>query len=217
MVLEAGPSSKLAKGDVVVASSAGVGTWSSHVIAEGGAFTKVSGAAPGSSEAFSVEAAATAVAAPLTAKAILASVPLAAGDTVLLNNGASAVGQALIQYAAAAGLRTVAIVPKASVSDWANAVYHLQGLGATIVVDSGLAGTPAFAKLLADLPPAKLGVNGSGGACFKAVASAVAPGATVVTYAGQAVHVPLSTLVSKVRGEMVMSGAANSAAAAAAA
>lgn len=197
VVVEAGASSKLAKGDVVVASSAGVGTWATHVVAEGGAFTKVAGAAPGSSEAFSVEAAAAAVGAPLTAKALLATVSLAAGDVVVLNNGASAVGQAVIQYAAAAGVRTVVIAPKASVADWANAVYHLQGLGATVVVDSGLAGTPAFGKLLADLPAPKLGINGSGGACFRSVAAAVAPGATVVTYAGKAVTVPLSTLVSK--------------------
>jgi NADPH:quinone reductase-like Zn-dependent oxidoreductase len=152
VVLEAGAGSKLAKGDFVVASAPGVGTWASHVIADGGAWTKVAGGAPGASPAFPPEAAAVAVAAPLSAKALLASVPLAAGDVVVQNNAASAVGQAVIQYAAAAGLRTVNIVPKGSVADWGTAVAHLQGLGGTIVVDEAYARTPAFGKLLADLP-----------------------------------------------------------------
>lgn len=127
-VVEAGPASTLRKGDVVVASAPGVGTWATHVVAEGASFTKVEGAAPGSA-GFPVETAAVAVGAPLTAKHLLASVALSAGDVLVQNNAASLVGQAVIQYAAAAGVQTVNIVSKAAVADWANAVYHLQVSG----------------------------------------------------------------------------------------
>lgn len=240
-VVEAGPASTLRKGDVVVASAPGAGTWATHVVAEGASFTKVEGAAPGSA-GFPVETAAVAVGAPLTAKHLLASVALSAGDVLVQNNAASLVGQAVIQYAAAAGVQTVNIVSKAAVADWANAVYHLQvsgmanacwallgagalvpalachattlrahstthpnshpphtpqGLGATIVVDDAYARTPAFAKLLADLPAPKLGLNGVGGAAFSSVAGALAPGATLVTYGGAPIKVASSALLRK--------------------
>ena len=41
---------------------------------------------------------------------------------------------------------------------------------------------PKFAKLLADLPPASLGLNGVGGAAASSILRALAPGGTLITY-----------------------------------
>jgi len=41
---------------------------------------------------------------------------------------------------------------------------------------------PKFARLLADLPPAALGLNGAGGAAASSVLRALAPGGTLITY-----------------------------------
>ena len=71
----------------------------------------------------------------------------------------------------------------------------LQGLGATIVVDDSYARTPAFTKLLADLPPPMLGFNAVGGASFTAVSRVLGHGASLVTYGGMSrdpVRVPTS-------------------------
>lgn len=115
----------LKKGDFVVASRAGVGTWATHAVAPEDAWTKLEGDAPGGA-AFPIEHAAVAVAAPLTAQGLLASAgPLAAGSVVVQNDASTLVGQSVVQYAAAAGLKTVNIAPAAT-ADWDNFVYHLQ-------------------------------------------------------------------------------------------
>ena len=154
-------------------------------MAPGDSFTKVPAGGPQPGDAnFPVEVAAVSVAAPLLAKALLQSVPLADGDVVIQNNAGSTVGQAVIQYAAAKGLRTVNIMrPR---SDWGDISNHLQGRGATIVVDETYARTPAFSKLLADLPAPHLGLNSVGGPAFTSVAKALGRGATLVTYGGVA-------------------------------
>lgn len=56
----------LSKGDVVVASSAGVGTWATHVVADAASLTKVDGSAPATPELM-----AACVAAPLVATHLL--------------------------------------------------------------------------------------------------------------------------------------------------
>lgn len=156
------------------------------MVAEGDALTKVPGAAaaPGGAS-LPAEVAAVSVGAPLTAKALVESFSALSGGDVIVQNGAGGiVGQAVIQAAAARGVRTVNILPGRP-GDWAEVVYHLQGLGATIVVDEAFARTPAFRKLLADLPPPKLGLDAVGGGAAAAVARALGTGATLVTYGGR--------------------------------
>jgi NADPH:quinone reductase-like Zn-dependent oxidoreductase len=62
------------------------------------------------------------------------------------------------------------------------------------VVDEEFArSTPKFARLLADLAPASLGLNATGGAAAATVLKALGPGATFTTYgsmSGQPVRVP---------------------------
>ena len=125
IVEEVGSNAKgLKKGDYVVASRSGVGTWATHAIASEDSWTRLEGDAPGNAS-FPIEHAAVAVAAPLTAQGLLAAAgPLPAGSVVLQNNASSLTGQAVVQYAAAAGLKTINIAP--AHSDWDNFVYHLQ-------------------------------------------------------------------------------------------
>lgn len=188
------------KGDHVVASRSGAGTWATHTISDADAWTVVppSATAAVGSEAFPVEHAAVSVVAPLTGKLLVESAALAKGDVIVQNNAFSTVGQAVVQYAAAAGIHTVNIARKRD--DWANHVYHLQGLGAGVVVDEDFARTPAFAKTLADLPGPKAGFNSVGGVSGGVVAKALGAGASFVTYGSasrQAVRLPASLFTGK--------------------
>ena len=199
----------------------------------------------------------TSVAAPLLAKHLLATRPLARGAVLVQNCAGSTVGQAVIQYAAAAGVKTVNIMRKTS--DWENKVTYLQGLGAGawrgaarrgaalaaalaarraarerdsrsaaafprltalsrsthpppppaprarpppgLVVDEDFARrAPAFARLLSDVAPPALGLNGTGGAAAAAVLRALAPGADLVTYgcmSGQPVRAGADVFATK--------------------
>ena len=65
---------------------------------------------------------------------------------------------------------------------------HLTSLGATLVVSEEQAGRHEFAKTLADLPKASLGLNSSGGAAAALVARALAHSSTLVTYGTQSRH-----------------------------
>ena len=98
------------------------------------------------------------------------------------NNGGSLVAQAVVQLAAARGLRTVSLVREGAGPEWEALSPHLTALGATLVLPERAAGKHEFAKTLRDLPPGALGLNGSGGAAALAVARALGKGATLVTY-----------------------------------
>lgn len=155
------------------------------------------GAVPGEG-GWAVEVAAVSVVSPTVARLLLDGAGVKAGDVVVQNNAGSTVGQAVIQYAAARGARTVNILRKAN--EWAAVSNHLQGLGAGIVADEGFARTPAFRKLLADLPAPRVGFNSVGGAAAATVARALGAGATLVTYgasSGGGVHLPTSAFTSR--------------------
>lgn len=191
----------LTKGQYVVASSSGQGTWSTHVIGDAESWTAVPSnlASQIGTPSFPKEIAAVSVAAPLLAKSLINDfVKLKAGDVIVQNNAYSSVGQAVVQYAAKHGIKTVNIVN--FTPDWDKTVPHLQGLGATIVVNDKYASTPAFAKLVKDLPAGRLGLNSVGGKAASAVAKALGEGAQMVTYGSvgaQAVQAPLDWFVSK--------------------
>ena len=79
----------------------------------------------------------------------------------------------------------------------------MQGIGASLVVNDSYARTPAFAKLLADVPAPALGINGAGGTAFTSVARALAPGSTLVTYAassGQPLRATLDLFTQRREG-----------------
>lgn len=114
------------------------------------------------------------------------------------NNAGSTVGQAVIQLAAAKGLRsinTLRATPK-----WAETSVHLQSLGAAAVVSDDTAAKHEFKKLLADYSAPKLGLNATGGASASTVAKALGNGATMVTYgasSGRPVSIGLDAFTGK--------------------
>lgn len=175
------------------------GTWSTHVVSDADGWTALSPehAAALGSDALPVEVAATAVVSPLLAKHLIAGVP--SGSVLLQNLAMSTVGQAVIQYAAAAGVKTVNIMRKHN--DWDNRMYHLQGRGATIILDEDAARvTPKFHRLLADLPAPVRALNGAGGSSAGTLLKALAHGGTLVTYgamSGQPLRVPAGALLAK--------------------
>jgi trans-2-enoyl-CoA reductase len=152
--------------------------------------------------------AAASVAPLVTAKHLLgdfAAGGLKAGDALVQSGADGLVGQAVVQLAAAKGVKTVNIARGSPAGGWAKLSEHLQGLGATAVVSEEAADKHAFRRLLADLAPAKLGLNGTGGAAAGAVARALGEGATLVSYGGSAasggrasaLQLPLSLFAQK--------------------
>lgn len=179
--------------DHVVPTGYGFGTWRTHALTDRDSLTKVdaSGMAP--------EVAATAVVAPGTARRLLEDfADLNEGDVIIQNNAGSTVAQAVVQLAAKKGVKTINIMrPR---DNWDDYVNHLHGLGATIVVTEEFTRTPDFAKLVADLPAPKLGLNSVGGASAATVANALGDNATFVSFGAmetQAVQVPNAALVDK--------------------
>jgi len=114
------------------------------------------------------------------------------------NDASSLVGQAVIQLAAANGQRTLNVAR--AHGKWAELASHLQALGATAVVSDDQAGRFEFARVLADMRAGRLGLNGAGGAAASAVARALAPSSTMVTYgaaSGRPVAAPLSWFTAR--------------------
>lgn len=183
----------LAKDDFVVPAAAGFGTWRTHAVVDRAAVTRVD------TTGVSDEVASAAIVAPGTAQRLLTDfVDLEEGDVIIQNNAASTVGQAVVQYAAARGIKTINIAR--SRDNWEDFVNHLHGHGATIVVTDEFARTPDFTKLIADLGAPKLALNSVGGRAATVVASTLGEDGTLVSFGGMAsssVDVPLSALVEK--------------------
>lgn len=194
VVEKAGPgASGFKAGDVVVPQRAGVGTWATHTVAPAGSLFKVAS----STDGLPLEQLA-ALAAPLTAMTLVDGAGLSAGDVIVQNNAGSAVGQAVVQYAASKGLKTVNIMRHRD--DWDDVVNHLQGLGAHIVVTDEFAQTPEFTALLSDLPSPKLGLTSVGGSSTASVGRALGSGASLVVYGNvsrKPFSLSLDVLVSK--------------------
>jgi trans-2-enoyl-CoA reductase len=112
---------------------------------------------------------------------------------VVLNDGANLVSQALVQLAAARGLKTVTLIRADTGPHFDVLSPHLTALGAGMVLSEAAAATHAFTKTLADFKGGVLGLNASGGAAALTVARALAPGATLVTYGTASRRTPALT------------------------
>ena len=213
VVLEAATGSGLAKGDIVTPNQGGLGTWATHVVAPGGAWAKV---AADASALGAVESVAAGIAPVIAAGHLLdgfvklekgawAAAPrlpgrmqrhflttlslspfCSAGDVVVLNDGGNLVSQAVVQLAAARGVKTLSLLREGSGPAFASLSPHLTALGASLVCGEDAAASHAFKKSLADFKGAVLGLNASGGAAALATARALAPRGTLVTYGAAA-------------------------------
>ena len=113
---------------------------------------------------------------PLTAHLLLANfVDLEPGDWVLQSAANSAVGEMVIQLAAARGLRTINVVRRDGLAD------ALTALGADAVVAEG----PDFAQRLQAATvgaPVRLALDAVGGETFQRLLATLGPGGTLVSY-----------------------------------
>jgi mitochondrial enoyl-[acyl-carrier protein] reductase / trans-2-enoyl-CoA reductase len=181
------------------------GTWSSHVIASGDSFTKVEGIDSSNTNNDAVALGASAVSPIVSAKLLLDYVTTKSGDSIVQSGADSLIGQAIVQLAVTKGLRSINIARGSPAGGWAAFSEHLQGVGATAVVSEEQAARHTFRRLLADLAPPVLGLNGTGGSSAGIVAKSLAQNSTLVSYGSasasggrsSALQVPLSLFTHK--------------------
>ena len=141
----------------------------------------------------------------LSAKHLLDYVSLKSGDSIVQSGADSLVGQAVVQLALSKGVRSINIARGSPAGSWAAFSEHLQGVGATAVVSEEQAARHTFRRLLADMTPPVLGLNGTGGAPAGIVAKSLAQNATLISYGSasasggrsSALQVPLSLFTHK--------------------
>eukprot|EP00057_Strongylocentrotus_purpuratus_P028754 XP_011683228.1 PREDICTED: trans-2-enoyl-CoA reductase, mitochondrial isoform X2 [Strongylocentrotus purpuratus] len=179
----------LTPGERVIFQGSVTGTWCSHLVCPANQVMVVPEDTP-------PLIAATVKVNACTAYRMLADFEnLVEGDTVMQNAANSGAGQALIQIAAARGLKTINIVRDRP--DLQELTDYLHGLGATVVTTEGDLRKGA-STLLKDLPKPKLAVNAVGGKSIIALVKQIQHGGTIVTYGGmskQPVMVPTGSLI----------------------
>ncbi|XP_038057691.1 enoyl-[acyl-carrier-protein] reductase, mitochondrial-like [Patiria miniata] len=177
-------------GDRVIPAVGTLGTWRSHLVCPVNHVMSVPLDTP-------PLIAATLKVNNCTAFRMLADfVELQPGDSVIQNAANSGAGQAVIQIAAARGLKTINIVRDRPNLD--GLISHLQDLGATAVVtEESLRGHDA--NILKEMPKPKLALNAVGGkSAIITLVKALDDCGTVVTYGGmskQPVMVPTGSLI----------------------
>jgi NADPH:quinone reductase-like Zn-dependent oxidoreductase len=184
-----GPSVKdLKEGDYVVPTVAGVGTWATHTVAAASDLAVVAPAAMKDGAGAAVIA--SSVGACSLAKCLLQMGRVKEGDLVVQTNAHSPVAHVIAQMAAEHGIAVVNILPDHPESE--SLTQHLNALNpAGFTVSERTARTPAFAKLLKDLPPAALAIDGAGGSAAISAASALRSGGLLLSY-GNSSHKPLT-------------------------
>ncbi|XP_051510813.1 enoyl-[acyl-carrier-protein] reductase, mitochondrial-like isoform X2 [Myxocyprinus asiaticus] len=168
----------LRPGDWVVPIDAGFGTWRTGAVCEEDDLIPVS-------KDISLLGAATVFVNPCTAYRMLHDFQtLSPGCTVIQNGSNSAVGQAVIQIAAALGLKTINIIrdrPNCAVL-----IEELRSMGADYVITEEEVMSSGLHQIFEEVPKPKLGLNCVGGLSGGLVLSNLDSGGTMVTYGGMA-------------------------------
>ncbi|KAL0984733.1 hypothetical protein UPYG_G00146000 [Umbra pygmaea] len=192
-VLDVGSQVKsLEPGDWVIPRDAGLGMWrTAAVLAEGDVISLP--------RDIPLLSAATLGVNPCTAFRMLTDFEdLKPGDTVIQNAANSAVGQAVIQIAAARGLQTINVIRDRP--DVAKLTDSLKAMGASHVIKEETLRQPAMKELFKSFPRPKLALNGVGGKSATELLRHLEVGGSMVTYGGMAkqpVTVPVSALIFK--------------------
>ena len=121
------------------------------------------------------------------------------GDWVVQNAANSGVGRSVVQIARALGIRTVNVVRRSGLE------AELLAAGADVVLEEG-SGLAQRIGAAVGGAPLWLGLNAVGGDCALALAKALAPSATLVTYgamARQPLNLPNGLLIFK---DLIMRG-----------
>ncbi|XP_073702741.1 enoyl-[acyl-carrier-protein] reductase, mitochondrial isoform X1 [Garra rufa] len=193
-VMEVGDKVKTLKvGDWVIPRDAGIGTWRTAAVIKADDLVTLPKDIP-------VLSAATLGVNPCTAFRMLTDFEeLKPGDTVIQNSANSGVGQAVIQIAAAKGIRTINVVRDRP--DLQQLSDRLTALGATHVITEETLRRPEMKELFKQsCPRPKLALNGVGGKSATELLRHLQSGGSIVTYGGMAkqpVTVPVSALIFK--------------------
>ncbi|XDA73108.1 hypothetical protein R6Z07M_003382 [Ovis aries] len=165
-------------GDWVIPANPGLGTWRTEAVFGEEELITVPSDIP-------LQCAATLGVNPCTAYRMLVDFELLQpGDSVIQNASNSGVGQAVIQIAAALGLRTINVLRDRP--DLQKLTDRLKNLGADhIVTEEGLR-KPEMKSFFKDVPQPRLALNCVGGKSSTELLRHLAPGGTMVTYGGMA-------------------------------
>ncbi|MBW00862.1 Trans-2-enoyl-CoA reductase, mitochondrial, partial [Eschrichtius robustus] len=165
-------------GDWVIPANAGLGTWRTEAVFSEEALISVPSDIP-------LQSAATLGVNPCTAYRMLMDFErLRPGDSVIQNASNSGVGQAVIQIAAALGLRTINVVRDRP--DIQKLTDRLKNLGAHHVVTEEELRKHEMKNFFKDVPQPQLALNCVGGKSSTELLRHLAPGGTMVTYGGMA-------------------------------
>ncbi|XP_070260659.1 enoyl-[acyl-carrier-protein] reductase, mitochondrial isoform X1 [Myotis yumanensis] len=165
-------------GDWVIPATAGLGTWRTEAVFSEEALIGVPSDIP-------LQSAATLGVNPCTAYRMLKDFEqLQPGDSVIQNASNSGVGQAVIQIAAALGLRTINVVRDRP--DLQKLTDRLKNLGAEHVITEEELRTHEMKNVFKDMPQPRLALNCVGGKSSTELLRHLAPGGTMVTYGGMA-------------------------------
>ncbi|KAL2082505.1 hypothetical protein ACEWY4_022323 [Coilia grayii] len=179
-------------GDWVVPVDAGFGTWRTEAVCDATDLLSVP-------SDVSLLGAATVSVNPCTAYRMLHDFQhLEPGHTVIQNGANSAVGQAVIQIAAALGLRTINIVRDRP--NYEALAAELKAMGADYVITEEQLHSTGLGNILQEAPKPRLGLNCVGGLSGGLVLSSLDSGGTLVTYGGMAkkpLQIPAKSLIFK--------------------
>uniref|UniRef100_G1T3S4 Enoyl-[acyl-carrier-protein] reductase, mitochondrial n=1 Tax=Oryctolagus cuniculus TaxID=9986 RepID=G1T3S4_RABIT len=168
----------LKPGDWVIPAGAGLGTWRTEAVFGEEALIGIPSDIP-------LQSAATLGVNPCTAYRMLMDFEqLQPGDSVIQNASNSGVGQAVIQIAAALGLRTINVVRDRP--DLPKLTDRLKDLGAEHVITEEDLRKPETRHFFKDMPQPRLALNCVGGKSSTELLRHLAPGGTMVTYGGMA-------------------------------
>ncbi|XP_055117320.1 enoyl-[acyl-carrier-protein] reductase, mitochondrial isoform X3 [Symphalangus syndactylus] len=169
---------RLKPGDWVIPANAGLGTWRTEAVFSEDALIQVPSDIP-------LQSAATLGVNPCTAYRMLMDFEqLQPGDSVIQNASNSGVGQAVIQIAAALGLRTINVVRDRP--DIQKLSDRLKSLGAEHVITEEELRRPEMKNFFKDMPQPRLALNCVGGKSSTELLRQLARGGTMVTYGGMA-------------------------------
>lgn len=192
-VIQVGKNVKgLSVNDMVIPANPGFGTWRTHAVASESELIKVD-------KSVAPEYLACMAVNPCTALRLLEDfVKLDKGDVIIQNGANSTVGVAVMQMAAARGIKTINIIRDRP--DYPDMVEKLKAYGGYIVDSEAYLGQPSFKRLIADLPKPKLALNCTGGAVVTDMARLLEDGGSVVTYGAMArkpITMPSSLFIFK--------------------
>ncbi|XP_074832417.1 enoyl-[acyl-carrier-protein] reductase, mitochondrial [Carettochelys insculpta] len=182
----------LKPGDWVIPIDAPVGTWRTDAVLSEGSLLKIPRNIP-------LLCAATLSVNPCTAYRMLADFEtLEPGDSIIQNAANSGVGQAVIQIAAALGIKTINVIRDRP--NLQELVHRLTSLGADHVVTEEMLRKPEMNDLFKKVPKPRLALNCVGGRSTTDMLRHIQQKGTMVTYGGMAkqpVTVPVSAFIFK--------------------